>query len=178
MSGLDGPGEPSAARRDWDQGYGRSRRARVGWRRSRGSQKAGRAARGLRLDCRRHCRRGHETWCHRIRGDIQSYCPGCWNREEAAKAGTLDWRGQPEGLLERWRLAGRGLPMEPRWDFLFRCRLRNRTPQRRVNASTSVWFSAPRRLACSSFLRSCWKFGLRRRYSQAKPGASSDRSSS
>jgi hypothetical protein len=61
---------------------------------------------------------------------------------------------------------------------LSRWRLRNRTPQRRANASASALSRTPRRAARSSFLRSCWKSELRRRYSQAKPGASSDRSSS
>ena len=179
MPGLAGLGEPSAALRDWDRGCGRPSHARAGSRRLPGFRRTGRAARGRRervdaglvdVDAKHGA-----TMCDEV---FSGHQPRRLNRAGAAKVGDLDRRGQPEVPSGRSRLAGRAPSKEPSWGCLSRWRLRNRTPQRRANASASAWFRTPRRAARSSFLRCCWKSELRRRYSQAKPGASSDRSSS
>ena len=176
--GLGGLGEPSAKPQDWDRGCGRLNHAIAGLRHWPDFRRTGRAAKGLRKVrcCPR--RRERETRRHDRRRGVQGHQLRRSNRAESVKVGDLDRRGQLEVPSGRSRLAGHAPPIEPSWGRLFRWRLRNRTPQRRANASASAWSRTPRRAARSSFLRSCWKSVLRRRYSQAKPGASSDRSSS
>ena len=178
MPRLAGLGEPSVELRDWDRGFGRPIHARAGSRRSRGSRRTGRAARGRRTVRCLLRRRGRDARCHDARRGVQGHQPRRMDRVGAAKVADLDRRGHSEAPPGRSRLEGRAPPIEPSWGCLSRRRLRNRIPQRRANASASAWFRPPRRAARSSFLRSCWKSELRRRYSQAKPGASSDRSSS
>jgi hypothetical protein len=169
LAGLDGP---SATPRDWVRGCGRPSHARAGSRRSPDFRRTGRGATGRRkVRCRRRqC--GRETRCHDGRRGVQGHQPRCLERAGGAKVGGLDRQVQREVPSGRSRLAGRAPPIEPSWGWLSRRRPRNRTPQRRANASASAWFRTPRRAARSSFLRSCWKSELRRRYSQAKPGAS------
>jgi hypothetical protein len=176
--GLADLDEPSAALRYWDRDCGRPIHARAGSLRSPDFRRTGRAAKGRRKVRCRLRRRERETQCHDGRRGVQGHQLRGSHRAELAKAGDLDRRGQPEVPSGRSRLAGRAPPIEPSWGCLSRRRLRNRTPQRRANASASAWFRTPRRALRSSFLRSCRKSELRRRYSQAKPGGSSDRSSS
>ena len=175
---VGGLGEPSAKLQDWDRGCGRPNHARAGSRRSPDFRRTGRAARGR----RKVSMPASSTW---TRNTVPRWATRCSGPSAATlepsgsgESSNLDRRGQPEVPSGRSRLAGRAPSIEPSWGCLSRWRLRNRTPQRRANASASAWFRTPRRAGRSSFLRSCWKSELRRRYSQAKPGASSDRSSS
>ena len=164
--------------RDWDPGCGRPSHARGGSPRLPDFRRTGRRATGRRKVRCRLRRGGRETPCHDERQGIQDHQSRRLNRARAVMVEDVDRRGQPEAPSGRPRLAGRPRSIERSWGCLSRRRLRNRTPQRRANASASAWFRTSRRAARSSFLRSCWKSELRRRYSQAKPGASSDRSSS
>ena len=175
---LGGLCVPSVALRDSARGCGRPSHARAGSQRWSGFRRTGRAAKGRRVVRCRSRQRGRETRCHDGRRGVQDHQRRGSKREAPRKAVSPDRRGHPEAPSGRSRLAGRAPPIEPSWGCLSRRRLRNRTPQRRANASASAWFRTPRRAARSSFLRCCWKSELRRRYSQAKPGASSDRSSS
>ena len=175
LADLDGS---STVLRDWGRGCGRPNHAKAGSRRSPDFRRTGRAAKGRRKVRCRPRRRERETRSHDGRRGVQGHQLRRSDLAESANVGDLDRRGQLEVPSGRSRLAGRAPPTEPSWGCLSRRRSRNRTPQRRANASASAWFRTPRRAVRSSFPRSCWKSELRRRYSQAKPGASSDRSSS
>ena len=78
------------ARRDWDQGCGRSSRARAGSRRSHGSRRTGRAARG-----RRAARMpASSTW-------TRNTVPRCSMRCSAPSAATLE-SSRERRKLEAW----------------------------------------------------------------------------
>ena len=141
------------------------------------SRTTGRAA-GVRRAVRRRPRRcGRETRRRDVRRGVRRY------RREAGverqwRKPTI-WIGESAGSLVRAITLGRACGAqrtEP--GLLVSAVLKKSQAQRRVNAATSAGSRAPWRAVRSSFLRSCRKSAFRRRYSQAKPGASSDRSSS
>ena len=145
MPRLAGLGEPSAALRDWDRGFGRPIHARAGSRRSlyfpKNWSRGNSTAEGS-MHSPTWTRNTVPRWATKCSGP--SVAMGL-NRAEAAKVEDLDRPSHSEAPSGRPRLAGRAPPARSRWGCLSRRRLRNRTPQRRANASASAWFRAPRR---------------------------------